>query len=162
MKYFPNNLMILAALSIFQCALGQESKSIERHHMHRIGGSDFVVKVPANFAVSEKDRHEFALREQGAVVKFAFLQDIPASRFCDSMTTHYFEAQGLTDVTETKSGGITIFKGKFTINQVPYLRSFTVIPNKGSTILQIANYPEKLGGALEPQFLNMIKREEDE
>jgi hypothetical protein len=162
MKYFLNSLMILVALSISQCAMGQESKSIERYHMHRVGNSNFVVKVPANFAVSEKDPNEFVLREQGTVVKFAFLQDIPASRFCDSMTTRYFESQGLTGITETKSGAITIFKGKFMINQVPYLRSFIVIPTKGSTILQIANYPEKLGGELETQFLNMIKREDDE
>ena len=161
MKFIAGFLVIIA-ISGFQIIQGQSNRNIVPGKLHKITGSSYLVKIPDDFEISKSHKDEFVFKEKGSVVKFVHLKDISATMFCDSMTTQYFEAQGLHEVTETKIGDIINFKGKFTINQVPYIRSFYIIPHKGNTILGISNYPEKLEGELEYHFLNMHKNNKNE
>lgn len=156
MKYLPG-LLIIFAFSGLQFIQGQQGKVMPPGKLHQIEGTDYQVKIPDVFIKSKAHKDEFVYKEKGSVVRFAYLKDIPASRFLDSMTTRYFEAQDLHEVTEANMGEITNFRGKFTINKVPYIRSFFVIPYKGSTILGISNYPEKLEPELGGHFKNMYK-----
>jgi hypothetical protein len=162
MKYLLSLVAIITAFGI-QEITGQSVKHIiQQGQRHQVSGTDYTVKIPQEFAISEKNNDEFVNQEKGSVIRFVHVPDIPTARFLDSMTTKYFEAQKLRDVTETKNEEVTIFKGKFDIDQVPYIRAFYVIPYKGSTILGIANYPERLGEELETHYRNMIKHKEHE
>ena len=154
--------LIIFILSGNSFCYSQNTKSIIHPEKNKVSGTEFELCIPENFEKSKLHQDEYVYSEQGTVIRFAYLQDVSHSEFLDSMTTRYFETQQLREVTETKSEGRTIFRGKFSINEIPYLRTFYIIPYKGGTILGIANYPERLGEELENQFMNMIKKDEDE
>jgi hypothetical protein len=132
------------------------------NYRHRLSNTDFYLNIPNDFKTNEAGNDDFAFQEKGTVVKFAFVENISASTFCDSLTDNYFSGQGLRDMLVRTEQNIKIYRGKFDIGQVPYIRAFYIYEYKGSTVLGIVNYPEKLEDELADNFLSMFIGGEDE
>lgn len=118
--------------------------------------------MPDGFVPSGQHRDEFVLQEKGAVIRFIEMGEVSAETVRDSMTASYFASQGLRQVEKRSLGGLSIFTGSFDIGQVPYLRSFLIMPDGKGSILGIANYPAALREELEPHILSMFKQPEDD
>ncbi|MDA3822304.1 MAG: hypothetical protein PF450_06805 [Bacteroidales bacterium] len=177
-------LTMLCVLCLFfgtQSATGQSKNESNKHshhtehgrqdtihghqnsnYRHRLSGTDFYLNIPNDFKANEAGNDDFAFQEKGTVVKFAFLENISVSTFCDSLTDAYFSSQGLRDMQVMTEQNVKIYRGKFDIGQVPYIRAFYVYDYKGSTVVGIVNYPEKLEEELAGYFLSMFITEKDE
>lgn len=159
----PFILFFIFTVFGLQVVQGQSTKRIiESHGRHRVSGSNFDVNIPPEFKPGKENQDEFVLQEKGSVIRFFALANVDSKTFCDSMTTAYFAAQQLRDVVQEKEGNVTVYKGKFDIERVPYIRAFYVIPDNAGTVLGIANYPEKLEGEQENQFVRMFKNHDDD
>lgn len=136
--------------------------SDKTHYTHRLSGSDFFLNIPNEFKANKAGNDDFAFQEKGTVAKFAYLENIPVSTFCDSMTDAYFSKQGLSNMLVATKQGIKIYSGKFDIGKVPYIRAFYIYEYKKSTVVGILNYPEKLQDELEDYFLSMFIAAKDD
>lgn len=139
-----------------QILYGQSKKTLEIPSKYKLSTTDYYIKIPDNFVLSQKNDDEFVFQEKGSVIKFVYIENIPTTTFCDSLTPRFFTDQQLREVNHYKEGSASIYKGKFSINDISYLRVFYVISHRGGTVVGIANYPEKIGTEIEKSFIPLF------
>lgn len=161
MHYLTILIFFLSSIGL-QPVQGQSKGIDHTKHRHRLSGTEFYLNIPPGFTPGKTSNNEFVNQEKGTVLKLAFVENISFSTFCDSLTDNYFTKQGLREMQVIIQSNLKIYKGKFDIEKVTYFRTFYVYPYKNSTIVGIANYPEKLYHEFEPQFLAMFNTEEHE
>lgn len=153
---FLLSFLILFVSTGTQILYSQSKKALEIHSGYKLQNTDYYIQIPENFVLSQKNQDEFICQEKGSVLKFAYIENVSTSTFCDSLTSRFFNAQQLTDVTHLTQNNLNIYKGKFLINEISYIRAFYVFPHKKSTVLGIANYPEKIGEEIEKSFIPLF------
>lgn len=109
----------------------------------------FSVKIP-NFFEANTSENIYTWKQKGSVFKYAYIKNVPPRMFRDSLTTEYFAAQNLTNMTTSVNEKYSVYTGNFTVGQVLFNRTFYVTAYKSGTVLGIFQYPAAYKELVEP------------